>query len=81
MSLGSSSESTFGSSAILFDHPMWTLVPDDNQILLTNPSAATAPGSRQDLVAVSEFGESDLGTMPAGAEYLDSVGHAAADIP
>lgn len=81
MSLGSSSESAFGSLAVLFNHPMWTLVPDNNQILLTNPPAATAPGPRQDLITVSEFGESHLGAMPAGTEDLDCVGHAAADIP
>ena len=81
MILRGSLEPTFGSSAVLGDHPMWTLVPNYNQILLTNPPAATAPGPRQDLVAVPELGESHLGAMPAGAEDLDSVGHPAADIP
>lgn len=65
--------------AIRIDHPVRALVPDDNHILLTNPPAATAPGPPQDLVAVPELGKSYLGSMPAGAEDLDGVSHAAAD--
>lgn len=58
---------------------MWTLVPDDDQILLATPATAAAQRPCEDVVTLPELRESHLSTMPAGAEDLDGVGHAAGD--